>query len=310
MQEVRQFYGLVNYYRRFIRHFSLTAAPLSDLFKSSGDNEKRKRRLIVWSSIHQVAVECLKTAVTTAPVLVQPDPTKPYTIETDSSDFGNGMALYQEGEDGKLHPAVAFDGRKLHGAELRYPTHEKELMAIKDALQKWHRYIENGLPITVITDHDSLKYMKTVQKPSKRLARWVDEFQQYNLMVKYRPGKLAIVPDALSRRPDFLNALVLSKAEDYVPYVHQFLQDFSLPDDADEMTRAQIVAEVDKFVLEDGVLHRKVKEGIMAPYIDFQFQGDLMQRMHDQYGHLFGCGHSLIACTFESRTFVTPWPTI
>ena len=44
-----------------------------------------------------------------APVLVQPYPTKPYTIETDSSDFGNGMALYQEGDDGKLHP-VAFDG--------------------------------------------------------------------------------------------------------------------------------------------------------------------------------------------------------
>jgi len=194
---------------------------------------------------------------------------KPYTIEIDSSDFGNGMTLYQEGEDGKLHP-VAFDGRKLHGAELRYPTHEKELLAIKDARQKWHHYIENGLPITVITDHDSLKYMNTVQKPSKRLARWVDEFQQYNLIIKYRPGKLAIVPDAISRRPDF-NALVLRSAEDYVPYVRQFLQDHTFPAEASESDRTQIIAEVDKFVLEDGVLHRKVKEGIMAPYIDFQF---------------------------------------
>src|SRR4030095_9950733 len=43
VQEVRQFYGLVNYYRRFIRHFSIIAAPLSDLFKSE-DNDKRKRR--------------------------------------------------------------------------------------------------------------------------------------------------------------------------------------------------------------------------------------------------------------------------
>ena len=58
------------------------------------------------------------------------------------------------------------------------------------------------------------------------------------------------------------------------------------PTDASESDRTQIIAEVDKFVLEDGVLHRKVKEGIMAPYIDFQFRGDLMQRMHDQYGHL------------------------
>jgi len=48
-------------------------------------------------------------------VLVQPDPMKLYTIETDSSDFGNGMALYQEGDDGKLHP-IAFDDHKLQGA--------------------------------------------------------------------------------------------------------------------------------------------------------------------------------------------------
>ena len=94
-------------------------------------------------------------------MLVQPDPMKLYTIETDSSDFGNGMALYQEGDDGKLHP-IAFDDHKLQGAEIRYPTHEKELLAIKDALQKWYHYIENGLPVTIITDYDLLKYMKTV----------------------------------------------------------------------------------------------------------------------------------------------------
>src|SRR5437667_1231996 len=155
--------------------FSIIAAPLSDLFKSQ-DNDKRKRRPIIWGTNHQVAFQRLKQAVTTAPVLVQPNPAKTYTIETDSSDFGPGMALYQQGEDGKLHP-VAFDGRKLHGAELKYPTHEKELLAIKDALKKWHHYVENGLPITVITDHDSLKYMNTIQNPSKRMARWVDKFQ-------------------------------------------------------------------------------------------------------------------------------------
>src|SRR5437667_4652721 len=197
VQEVRQFYGLVNYYRRFIRHFSIIAAPLSDLFKLEG-NDKRKRRPITWGTNHQVAFQRLKQAVTTAPVLVQPNPAKPYTIETDSSDFGLGMALYQQGEDGKLHP-VAFDGRKLHGAELKYPTHEKELLAIKNALQKWHHYVENGLPITVITDHDSLKYMNTIQNPSKRMARWFDDFQQYTLNSQYVPGSQATVPDALSR---------------------------------------------------------------------------------------------------------------
>ena len=88
----------------------------------------------------------------------------------------------------------------------------------------------------VITDPDSLKYMNTVQKPSKRLARWVDEFQQYDLVIKYRPGKQAIVPDAIRRRPDF-NALILRHIEDYVHYVRQFLQDQSFPADASELNK-------------------------------------------------------------------------
>ena len=58
-------------------------------------------------------------------------------------------------------------GRKLKGAELWYPTHEKELLAIKEALEKWRIYVDNGMTITVITDHDSLKYMNTMKNSSK-----------------------------------------------------------------------------------------------------------------------------------------------
>jgi len=304
VQEVRQFYGLVNYYRRFIRYFSIIAAPLSSLFRSEG-SDKRKRRPIVWGTNHQVAFQRLKAAVTTAPVLIQPNPNKSYTIETDSSDFGNGMALYQEGDDGKMHP-VAFDGRKLHGAELNYPTHEKELLAIKDALRKWHHYVENGLPITVITDHDSLKYMNTIQNPSKRIARWVEEFQQYNLIIKYRPGKQAVIPDALSRRPDFLNSMRLGreKEEEYIPYMLKFLTDQNLPEGITQAVKERIVGEVSSFTVKDEMLYRKIREGITAPYIEFVFRGDLMEKIHCQFGHLT---FQSLKNVMESRAW---WPSM
>jgi hypothetical protein len=61
---------------------------------------------------------------------VQPDPIKLYIIEIDSSDFANGMTLYQQDDDGKLHPAP-FDGFKLYGAELRYTMHEKDYCQYK-----------------------------------------------------------------------------------------------------------------------------------------------------------------------------------
>jgi hypothetical protein len=89
---------------------------LSDLFKAT-DGNKKKNRPIQWKMEHQLAFDRLKEAMTSAPVLAQPDDHKPYTVETDSSDFAHGMALLQEGQDGKLHP-VAFESRKLQGAEL------------------------------------------------------------------------------------------------------------------------------------------------------------------------------------------------
>ena len=100
---------------------------------------------------------------------------------------------------------MTFDSRKLSGAELNYPVQEKELLAIKEALCLWDRYLENGTKTTVITDHSSLQYLQTTITYSKRLARWVAEFQEYDLKIQYRKGEEAIIPDAISRRPDFIS---------------------------------------------------------------------------------------------------------
>ena len=71
-----------------------------------------------------------------------------------------------------------------------------------------------------------------------------------------------------------------------MPYINQFLQDQSFSIEANEVNRTQIIAEVINFASEDEILFRKMKKGIMASYIDFQFRGNLMQRMHDQYEYL------------------------
>src|SRR5215471_3035851 len=168
VHQVRQFYGLANYYRRFIKGFGAIGAPLSDLLKHPKDGEPdlRKNRPIVWTASCEVAFQRLKEALTNAPVLHQPDPPILYTIETDASDFAVGYALMQLGDDGHLHP-IAYDRAKLSGAVLKYPIHEKELLAIKMALSKWQHYIENGHQTIILTDHESLKYMNSVKKPSR-----------------------------------------------------------------------------------------------------------------------------------------------
>ena len=91
--------------------------------------------------------------------------------------------------------------------------------------------------------------------------------------------------NAISRRFDF-NALLFKHAEDYIFYIHQFLQNKIVSDDATEFDRAKIIAEIANFELQNELLHRKMKKKITTSYIKFQFREDLMQKMHDQYEYL------------------------
>jgi hypothetical protein len=209
-------------------------------------------------------------------------------VETDASDYAVGACLLQTGEDGRLHP-VAYSSKKLDAAERNYPIHEKELLAIKEALRVWRHYLENGKQIVILTDHESLKYMKTIKRPSRRLVRWIEEFQSWDLDIRFRKGSEATVPDALSRRPDYnplrLNVMRgLAPNEEYVMFMETYLKENVLPgNEFDELVRV----EAPYFALDaDGRVCRKIKDGVLTPYLEWEFRGDLIQRMHNEYGHL------------------------
>lgn len=74
----------------------------------------KKNRTWSWDERCQTAFEELKEAVIQEPMLVLPDHTKPYEVQTDTSDFALGGVLIQEG-----HP-IAYESRKLNDAEKRY----------------------------------------------------------------------------------------------------------------------------------------------------------------------------------------------
>ncbi len=131
---------------------------------------KHRNHLILWNTTCQLVLDRLKEALTMAPILQQVDPKKPFVVETNASDFAIGSCFLQEGDDSKLHP-VTYESRKLNNTQIHYPTHEKELLAIKQALLGWNRYLNNGHVIAIVTDHESLKYMNAIKRPSARLAR-------------------------------------------------------------------------------------------------------------------------------------------
>lgn len=59
--------------------------------------------------------------MTCTPVLALPDPSKPFVLETDASNFAVGAVLLQVGVDGVEHP-VAFFSRKMLPVKTNYPV--------------------------------------------------------------------------------------------------------------------------------------------------------------------------------------------
>jgi len=93
--------------------------------------------------------------------------------------------------------------RAFSAAEINYDVHDKELLAIVEAFKKWRHYLEGvAVPVEVYTDHKNLTYFSETKTLSRRLARWSEFLSQFNLSIKFRPGRLGKKPDALTRRWD------------------------------------------------------------------------------------------------------------
>ena len=74
---------------------------------------------------------------------------------------------------------------------------------MKYALVKLRVHLLGSKPFVIYTDHASLRTATKSPHLSRRMARWLSFFAEYNFEVKSKPGKRNALADALSRRPDY-----------------------------------------------------------------------------------------------------------
>jgi transposase InsO family protein len=191
--DVRSFLGLCGFYRRFVKGFSTIALPLTNLLKNDA--------AFVWGPEQQQAFDALKQALTSAPLLAVADPKLPYRLDVDASDYAIGGVLQQDQGNG-LQP-VAFYSRKLKAAELNYEVHDKEMLGVILSLKHWRAYVHNNQTLAIKTDHDTLKSFMTQERLTGRKGRWQEVVAEYKMHITHVPGRENVVPDALSRRPDY-----------------------------------------------------------------------------------------------------------
>ena len=66
---------------------------------------------------------------------------------------------------------------------------------------------------TILTDHESLRYLKTTKTSSKHLVHGVSEFTKYDLNIKYHKDSETVVSDVLSYRSDFIRKMPVNQAK-------------------------------------------------------------------------------------------------
>ncbi|POM66155.1 Pol protein [Phytophthora palmivora] len=162
-KQLRQWLGVATYLHHYSKNFAATTP------RGRGTPE------------HQADFEAIKTRLSTAPVLMLPDHSKPFHVVCEASDFATVCALMQFDDEGRER-VVSYQWHQLKPGERNYPT------------------------FADYTNHVSLRAATKSPHLSQRMARWLSLPPEYNFVVHYKSGKTNILADARARRPDYVQS--------------------------------------------------------------------------------------------------------
>jgi len=185
---IQEFMGFCNFYRGFINGFSRTAKPLYDRAK--------KDVVWEWGNKEQTAFDELRQKLCSTPVLTYFKAGRPLLVETNASQYVCLGILSQQDGDGKWKP-IAYRSKTMKPAECNYDVHDKELLAIVQALKEWRRYLKrSGQHFRVWTDYQNLIRFTTTKQLTGRQIRWSEVLSGFDFKIEYQQGKEGGKPDA------------------------------------------------------------------------------------------------------------------
>ena len=221
--------ALFGYYRAFIPNFAQIARPLYEagnrvtgnfrlIFKKKWpDNlpqnsqpvapyEKVRQMEVEWTPECDKALATLKKLLTEATTLAPINYTDKFTLYTDASYQGFGLALHQFDKGIAKERPIAFHSRLLKAAEKNYAPTELEAACVVWALDAVKHYVDGASEIVLVTDHAALTWIfglkeKPAHRKNDKLLRWSLYVSQFadRLRVIHRPGVLHSNADGLSR---------------------------------------------------------------------------------------------------------------
>ena len=194
VKDIQCFTGFCNFYWRFMNGFSRIARSLYQL------TTKKGKENWIWREKEQNSFNQMKRSLITAPVLVHFDPNKPIMVKTDTSNYVCSGILSLQQDDGTWRP-VAYRSKTMSKAQCNYDIHDKELLAIMQALMEWRQYCEGAkYTVRILTDHKNLVPFTTTKELNSRQVRWSEELANFDINIEYRSVLAGGKPNALTGR--------------------------------------------------------------------------------------------------------------
>ena len=187
-KEVKQFLGLVGYYRKFVPRFADISRVLTHLTKKDVEFK--------WTAECENCFQILKRTLQESPILRYPDPEANYTLYTDASKYAYAGVLTQD-VNGTDHP-ITYVSRLFRGSQLNWATLTKEAYAIYMSIKKLSFYIDTA-KITVKSDHLPLKKFLEKNTMNAKVNNWAVELESQNITFEYIPRIRNTLADTLSR---------------------------------------------------------------------------------------------------------------
>ncbi|MBW0529970.1 hypothetical protein O181_069685 [Austropuccinia psidii MF-1] len=147
------------------------------------------------------AFESLRSALTTAPLLLMPDFKLPFKLYIDGSGDGLGAALHkvQILNDETVERPICLISRQIKPSEARYGASQMECLCLFWALEKLSYFLE-GCVLEVITDFTTVKSLLKLKTPNRHMIRWKIAKQEYrgNMNIFHKDGNIHNNGDGLS----------------------------------------------------------------------------------------------------------------
>lgn len=268
-KNVRQFLGKINFYHKYVPKIAIKLDSLHNLL--------RKGQEFNWTEECQRAFEEMKQVLCTQPVLTIFDPNRPIHIYTDASVLGVGAVLKQPQED-KTEKPVAYFSKKLNATQKKKKATYLECLAVKECVQYW-QHLLIGKKFTVFSDHKPLENLNIKSRTDEELGDLTYYLSQYDLEIKYEPGKYNIEADCLSRNP------VLDPDENMDEQL-KITNIITLEDILEDQDKnEQITMTKDKLTSKENILYKKTRKTEKIILTE-EFSIKFLKKVHEHLCHI------------------------